>query len=138
MPRLKNLRHEAAVGYRLAGLTQVDAYEQAGYKRNRRVASSLFQRPEVKTRLAELQDKVEERIIERRAVTKEMLTDEMDENRDLALEEKQAAAAQTATRDKAKMHGFMTDKQIRYTKSIDDMTEAELDALLGESGGDDD
>ncbi|MGB1214597.1 MAG: hypothetical protein ACPG4X_14630 [Pikeienuella sp.] len=138
MPPLKNTKHELAAVYRFSGHSQTDAYAMAGYSRNSAKASGLFKREDVRARIRELQVETARRVVERRAVTKESLTDEMDENRSAALDLGQPAAAQTATRDKAKMHGLMNEKSVHFHKSVDDMTAAELRALLGEDDGDGD
>jgi hypothetical protein len=50
--RLANPQHEAFARIRARGLTQVDAYQGAGYRRNSSSASLLAGRPEVKARIA--------------------------------------------------------------------------------------
>ena len=110
MPILKNARWEAVCIYRVNGMSQIDAYHFAGYVRDNGQSTRLFQRPAVRARIAELQQSIVDLVIERRAVSKETLTYEMDENRLFAFEKGNSAAAQTATRDKAKMHGFMRER----------------------------
>jgi phage terminase small subunit len=136
MPPLKNARHELAALYRVAGHSQIDAYEKAGYSRkSHHACSKLFARDDVRARLRELQDEMAERVVEWRTVTLENLTEDMLANRRLAVELRQLSVAQTASRDLARMHGFMNEKSVHYHKSVDDMTEAELAALVGD--GDD-
>lgn len=72
----------------------------------RAAASKLLAEPLVQHRLEELREKIRKR--------HEMKIDdimaELDENRDLALREKQASAATQATMGKAKVAGFLIDK----------------------------
>jgi hypothetical protein len=51
MARLKNLQHEAfCVLVELQGWTKTDAYEGAGFKRDRANASAFSERPEIASR----------------------------------------------------------------------------------------
>jgi len=70
-------------------------------------ASVLFSDSKVSARVMELQAVH----AERHNVTVDSITVELDENRALAIEEKQSAAATSATMGKAKIHGLITDKQ---------------------------
>ena len=90
-----------------------DAYELAfnvreGTKRStiRAEASKLLADPAISQRIAELREKVRKR----HNLTMDDILAELDENRDLALREKQSAAATQATMGKAKVGGFMIDK----------------------------
>ena len=56
MPVLKNTRHERFAQELAKGSTAVGAYELAGYRPDRSTASKLAARPEVRARLAELQE----------------------------------------------------------------------------------
>ena len=70
-------------------------------------ASILFNLPHVTVRVIELQAIH----AERHNVTVDTITAELEENRELAIEEKQSAAATAATMGKAKIHGLVTDKK---------------------------
>ncbi|WP_422096881.1 terminase small subunit [Variovorax sp.] len=90
-----------------------DAYTLAfdvrpGAKRQgiRADASKLLKDPNVKARIEELR----ERVRRRHDMKVEHLLAELDENRDLALAERQASAATQATMGKAKLGGFLIDK----------------------------
>lgn len=90
-----------------------DAYQLAfsvrpGTKRStmRVEASRLLADPAVAQRIEELREKARKRV----DMKLEDLMAELDENRDLALREKQAGAATQATLGKAKIGGFLIDK----------------------------
>ena len=69
-------------------------------------ACRLFKKPKIALRVLELQEEHRER----HNVTVDTITQELDENRALALEEKQPAAATAASMGKAKIHGLGGDK----------------------------
>lgn len=69
-------------------------------------ACRVLANPKVSLMVAELQMEAQERTL----VTVESITQELDEARSLALEEKQAAAATSAIMGKAKIHGLLIDK----------------------------
>lgn len=93
--------------------TAVDAYAESfdirpGTQRTsiRADSTKLMRDPRIQARIAELREKV-------RKLHDLKLQDimaELDENRDLALREKQPAAATQATMGKAKVAGFLIDK----------------------------
>lgn len=55
MPILSDPRHERFAQNLAAGMSQVEAYAKAGYKRDRRDASKLAAKPDISRRVAELQ-----------------------------------------------------------------------------------
>jgi len=61
MPPLKNSRHERFARGLVEGLSAVDAYEKAGYERNRSSASKLQTNANIKGRIRELQDEAAEK-----------------------------------------------------------------------------
>jgi len=71
-----------------------------------REAKILMDNPKIATRISGLQAAHQKR----HDITIDSLTDEMDENRELARALGQPAAMQAATMGKAKLHGFLTDK----------------------------
>ena len=95
-----------------------EAHRRAGYgltmtaKTRNEAASRLLATNKVRTRVAELQ--AEHR--ERHDVTVDSLTQEYDDNRDLALQTAQPAAANGATTGKARLHGL--DKVLPDTVNI--------------------
>lgn len=70
-------------------------------------ASKLLADAKVSQRVKELQAIA----VERALVTVQSLTEELEEARALALQERQPSAAVSASMGKAKLHGLLTDKQ---------------------------
>lgn len=102
MPVLKNTKHERFAQELAKGKTADEAYALAGYTENRGNASRLKANESVLRRVEELQNRAAEKTI----VTIESLTAELEQARALALQEKQASAAVSATLGKAKLHGL--------------------------------
>lgn len=86
-------------------------------------ASQMLAEDKVQLRLQELRAEASEQ----HGVTIETLTRELEEAREIAKAEKQAAAAVSATMGKAKLHGFIVDKK-EVTKKRDaaDFSDDEL------------
>lgn len=61
----------------------------------------------------------------------DLLVRELEQARQIALAEREASAAIAATLGKAKLHGLLIDKREISLKRPEDMTEAELRAVLG-------
>lgn len=106
---LKLPRHEVFVQLVAKGESWTDAHEHAGFKRNSKNAAWLAGRPEVKARLAELQ----ERAAERAVVTIEGLTERL-----LKIAEKgegkedapMLSVARASLMDAAKLNGLIVDR----------------------------
>ncbi|MER8373688.1 terminase small subunit [Mesorhizobium sp. M1406] len=112
MPNSKlNIRHERFCHALAEGLPQSRAYIEAGYAARGNAAeveaSKMVRLPKVAARVAELQGKAAERAV----VTIETIARQLDEDRQLALREKQASAAVAATMALAKIYGLVIDKQ---------------------------
>lgn len=127
---LTTKQENACLAFIEHGGNQSAAYRQAYNTENmaalsiHQEASRLFALPHIASRVVEL----EEEHRERHNVTIDTITAELDENRALALGEKQAAAATSATACKAKIHGLITDKStIDHTSSDGSMTPSVLD-----------
>lgn len=96
MPALSNPKHEAFCLLFVKGKTAGNAttsYKKAGYSGNRRAASILGQRPDIRGRIAELStsvakiaEKVEERLIEKGVATQEWIIDRLVENVNRAMQ----------------------------------------------------
>ena len=67
MPVLNNKRHEAFAQGLAKGLTADEAYERAGYKRNRKNASRLKTNEDIGARVVELQSLAAETVVVDRA-----------------------------------------------------------------------
>lgn len=72
----------------------------------RAAASKMLKEPLIQHRIEQLREKVRKR----HELKIDDIMAELDENRDLALKEKQASAATQATMGKAKVAGFLIDK----------------------------
>ena len=93
-------------------------------------ASRAFDDSMVQLRIQELQDMATERHL----VTVDSLTEELDENRSVAKDEKQAAAMTASTVAKAKLHGHMIDK-VKHSGTVGlidltNKTDEELEDIL--------
>lgn len=136
---LTNSKHELAAVYRFSGSGVHEAYLKAGFKGNDSQSTKLFKRKDVQARITELREEFQKRVFDDLIVTKESITKEMTENRDFARKQKNPGAMNTATKDKATLHGLMDTKTTvdLNIKSIHDMNEDELRAtkarLLGGS-----
>ena len=123
--------------------TQLDAYWDSYGKGNigdvekrrqvSRAASKVMAKPHVKQRFEYLRSMVDDALAEKAVVTIETITAELDENRVFAKTIEQAAAMNSATIAKAKLHGLMKDK-VDHTSSDgsmspSQMTDAVMDAL---------
>jgi hypothetical protein len=111
MPALANRRHEAlaqALFRGLAdGITQGEAYSQAGYTSHKPAAEVnacrlLKMAPEITARVKELQ----EQAAKKKRVTVEAMLDELDEARIIAMNNGQPSAMVSATLGKAKIAGL--------------------------------
>lgn len=136
MPVLPNAKHERFAQGLAKGKSQSEAYEAAGYKPDSGAASRLSGNVSVTARLAELL----ERGAKRAEITVDSLTDMLKEDRALARELGQAAAAVSAVDKLGKLHGLMVDrKEIGAPGEFARMSEDELDAFIasrkGSAGG---
>lgn len=84
MPVLKNARHEAFAQGLAKGQTADEAYQKAGFKPNRGNAATLKQKQSISKRVAEIlkqaeanDQKANEKVIEKLAITKERVAAEL-------------------------------------------------------------
>jgi hypothetical protein len=129
MAVLKNSKWERFAQFLTKGMTQLAAYEAAGYKPDEGHAARLAANGKVVARRAELQAMTAKRVVK----TATDIVMQLAEDRKLAHSAKQAGAAVSASMGQAKVLGFITDKHAVGMKRLEDMTEDELAALLGES-----
>ena len=109
--------HNATQAAKRAGYSPKTAYSQG---------QRLLKHVEVQTAIAAEQA----RLRRKTEVSIRSMTEDMRENRDLAVENKQAAAAQQASMGIAKLHGLLIDRA--EVKTINDMTLAEVRARIKE------
>ena len=134
MPPLSNPRHERFVQALFEGKSATDAYEQAGYKPDRKNAARLTTNDGVRARLTELQTAV----AKNNAITIESICAELDEANAVAKERGQAAAMVSASALRAKLAGLMVERvEVGGPNSFDkcDTPEAVADLLLNGWGG---
>ena len=123
MPALKNARHERFAQEMAKGKSQTEAYSLAGYDGDRTAASRLSTNVNVRTRLAELQDRGAERAV----VTTESLIEEADEIKALALKASQYGPANAALTLKAKLAGKLVERaEVGTPGDFDRMDDADL------------
>ena len=110
--KLTQIQEELAKAYILHKGNQSEAYRTV-YPDNKAtvqsvwtLASKAFSNIKVQSRIKELQ----ELAVQQHLVTVGSLSDELDEAREVAKEEGQAAAMTGATMGKAKLHGLLVDK----------------------------
>lgn len=126
---LENARWEKFAQNCVKGMSQDEAYVEAGFKRNSGNANRLAQRPEVVARIAFLQSRAAERAL----ITADDIARQLDADRDFARAEKQAGAAVSATMGKAKVLGLIIERHRHAIKNVDEMNEDELRQFLGET-----
>lgn len=128
MPALKNTRHERFAQELAKGKSQTEAYTDAGYKGDVTAASRLSRNVKVQERVAELK----ERGAIRAEITLQTILDELEQARIAALgaETPQSSAAVSASLGKAKLMGFVVDKAMTATTTVEDL----LDQLDGKAG----
>ncbi len=85
MPILRNQRHEAFCRAMAQGKTATEAMEAAGLK-DPRNSSRLTKNDEIRQRIDELVTKIEERVVEKTALTKEWIIDRLVENTNRAMQ----------------------------------------------------
>lgn len=142
MPALRNARHEAFARAIAEGKSADDAYVVAGYSPNRGNAARLKANEGVRKRVGELLGKAAERT----GVTIESLTLELEEARQIAKSQGQAAGAVAATMGKAKLHGLLIEKRhhsgVIGSYDLTKVSDEDLDRLeailgpLADTGGD--
>jgi hypothetical protein len=131
MPPLSNPRHEIFVQNLFQGMKQDDAYAKAGFTKNKGNASTLKNKPEIQNRLQELMNERAERVLavteQEIAVTKDSLLTELEQARQLALEDCQPGAMVMATIGKARITGRIVDRrEVGEAGAFDGMTDEEL------------
>ena len=126
MPVLKNARHEKFAQCVAKGSSAAEAYESAGFKPHRQNAARLMTKDDVKARICELQAPAAKKV----EVTVESLARELEEARTMALVDRQASAAVSATLGKAKLFGLGSEtRKLTGTVQVVNITPKHLDGL---------
>lgn len=131
MPTLLNPRHELYAQALVLGKHQDIAYAEAGFNRNKGNASTLKNKPAVQNRIQELLEEKASLLVQTMGkeleVTKETLLAELEEARQVAYENDQAAAMVSATVAKARITGNIIDRrEVGEAGAFDGMTDEEL------------
>ena len=143
MPLLENARHERFAQALAAGKNAVDAYEFAGYRRNRGHASTLRKNPKLLKRVDEILEsrgQIQGRgalaAIERARLTKATVIDMLLADRELARQNGQSGAAIRATELLGIELGMFVKRSINKhevtERRFSDMTPEEQDAAAAE------
>jgi hypothetical protein len=114
MPILSNSRHERFAQGLAAGKTAGDAYEAAGYKPNAHNAATLRRKQTISTRVAELLKPAADAIEsagKAAGVSIQTIHAMLLEDRALARENSQAAAAVKATESLGRLYGLYVERQ---------------------------
>lgn len=127
MPILENQRHEQFAQLVANGKSALDAYELAGYARNRACASRLQTNANIKARIQELQAVA----ADKHEITRDLITQYLKEDRELAYRVGQPAAAKSASESLGRLHGLYVEKSestrtnyfVRMPEPIDDIEE---------------
>ena len=136
MPVLKNARQEAFCQALARGMTQVAAYEAAGYRPDKGNASELTAKDNIQARVKELQEAAAQRAIRASGKTKTDIIAQLDDAIDLSKEIAQPASIVTASMGQAKILGYVTERHIHGIGRMEEMTADELKAFLGVSDED--
>lgn len=142
MPALENAKHERFARALAAGKNAVDAYEFAGYRRNRGHASTLRKNPKLLKRVDEILEtkgQIQGRgalaAIERAALTKTTVIEMLLEDRELARRNGQSSAAIRATELLGKELGMFiarTDNRHTHEKRYSQLPPEERRAVAEE------
>ena len=125
---LKDARHEKFAQLRTEGRAQSEAYAGAGFRSHKGNAARLAGRPDVRARVEWLKSQAAERTGD----TVTGIVRQLNEARDLAQENGNPAAMVAAIMAKAKVLGLIVNHHQVGIKTLDEMNEPELRALLGE------
>ncbi len=109
MPVLPNPRHERFAQGLAGGRSRIDAYAEAGYRRNYSAATRLAQQSPLQARVAEIQGGAAERTqISIASLTQRLLriADTAEKGEDAA----RLSVARAALMDAAKVNGLIADK----------------------------
>lgn len=139
MPVLPNARHERMAQLIAAGHSDVDAHEQAGFKRNEGNAGKIARRPEVIARVTELNSKVAEKVSRKLEITAESLIEEVEEIKLLAMKAGQFTTALNAVKEKGILSGQRIERSEQglpgeFAALADDEVYAEIRQQAAELG----
>lgn len=132
MPALKNARHERFCQLVASGMSATEAHASAGYKRNRKAASNLMARMDIRGRLQELKTETAQSFHKSR----EQILYDYEKVFALALTLDQPSPAVSALREQGKLLDYYPTAHHRgqiiegEARPIEEMTSSEVAALL--------
>lgn len=146
MPVLTNKKQERFAIELAKRTPQGQAYELAGYKRNDAHASRLAKDGKIMARVAELQERVTAKVVERVTINRIWVLDMLRENLERALQHKAVLDTEGNPTGEYRYEGnvanraleligkelgmFIDRKEIRHTTDLDTMSDHELVATL--------
>lgn len=122
MSACKTERQERFAHFIARGLSQIDAYEAAGYSRCGKAASRAARRPGVAARVRELRH----RATSRAHVTLASLLEKAEDARVLAMQNNQPGAAVQAIKEIGILSGLRVEKRDSSIRSVHQLTDDEL------------
>jgi phage terminase small subunit len=125
MPALTNPRQELFVLKLVEGMSQLSAYDAAGFTGDRRAASRLFLTPEIAARRTELLAEVADKA----AITAEQLILKAQAVYDGAMADQQYSAAIAAIREIGVLSGVRIEKRAQTIRTVNHMSDEELMAI---------
>lgn len=133
MPALENPKHERFAQDIAKGMSQAEAYRNAGYRPNDPAASRLARNVKVQARVTEIVD----RSAIRTEITLQSLMEEAAAIQKAALEAGQHSAAVAALTAKAKLAGLWIDKAENLNRNVDAnrLSDADLAEIVASDGG---
>ena len=124
---LGNARHERLAVAVAGGKTMQEAMAAEGYARPDKHAARFMRHPGIRARIDYLQHQVAEKL----HVTVADIVRELDRAFDLAEKDRRPSAMVSAAMGKAKVLGLIAGPDKGRLKRIEEMTEDELDYVLG-------
>jgi hypothetical protein len=135
MPALNNAKQERACQhYVMQKVSQVEAYERAGYSNGQAHAAKFFGKPHVAARCKEMRQEVEVRVrqgMDNYGVDREWVLARLIDNAREAYKDRQFGPANQALSLVGKELGmFIERKEIRMMRTLDDLPATDRERLL--------
>lgn len=124
MPMLDNQRHERFAQALAAGMSQTEAYAEAGYSPDRSNATRLTANDSIVTRVTELQQRAAAGLV----ITRQYLLERQHGLMEKAEADAEYAAANTALRQLATLAGLYTEQSERRVENV--TTQEQRDASV--------
>jgi hypothetical protein len=122
MSACKTERQERFAHFIAKGMSQIDAYEAAGYRRDGKAASRAARRPGVATRVRELRHRASSRA----QVSLASLLEKAEDARVLAMQNNQPGVAIMAIKEIGILSGLRVEKRDTSIRPIEQLSDDEL------------